>query len=231
MFDHDREEWTLWIDCLPRTRSLEVKTSATLALERLHLLGFIDDCIRRCMKTPYRYIEEVSALTSQHQIEVKQSTLPSPLLFTMLEQFQAKLAGHHIASDAADVIMTYLRQIILSMTSKQHDFGVIALLEEKLRACLAAAEVKRETPLPTLTAQNELLRAQISAFSGAVKHSSKILSVKDVEGQCSLASYRVRVNWTDTLSLRDEQVKMQRRIFGDDLFRWCPERAAFGMRC
>jgi hypothetical protein len=229
MFDHDRQEWALWVDCLPRTRSLEVKTSATLALERLHLLGFIDDCIRRCMKTPYRYIEEVSALASQHQIEVKQSTLPSPLLFTMLEQFQAKLAGHHIASDAAEVIITYLRQIILSMASKQHDFAVIALLEEKLRACLTAAEVKRETPLPTLTAQSELLRAQIATFGGAANPSPAALSVKDVEGQCSLTA--CRVNSTDAISLRDKQVRMQRKIFVDESLRWCPEKGAYGTRC
>jgi nucleolar pre-ribosomal-associated protein 1 len=186
MFDHDRYEWDLWMQCLPRTRSLAIKTSATLALERLHLLGFIDECIRRCMKTPYRYIEEAAAHAGERSNEANPAALPSPLLFAMFEQFQAKLAGHHIATDAAEVIIIYLRQVILSLTAKQLDTAYIQSLSHRLETCVIAAEIKRETPLSALKAQTNLLVAQVSSYESQQVTSTKSLEHKLVEGQSSM---------------------------------------------
>ena len=182
MFDHDRSEWSLWMDCLPRTRALGIKTSAALALERLHLLGFIDDCVRRCMKTPYRYIEESASLAAKHPVNIDRSSWSSPLLFAMFEQFQAKLAGHHIAADAAEVVLVYLRNVILAMTAKQADPGFVRLLQARLQSCLSAAELKRETTLPVLAAQLQVLSTQLDAFGGERNTANPKLTFKDVEG-------------------------------------------------
>lgn len=182
LFDHDRQEWHAWLSCLPRTRNPRIKPSAMLAMERLHLLSFLDDCVRRCMKTPYRYIEEAQALAAQSGSMVDASTFPSPLLFTALEQFQAKLAGHHIASDAADVVIIFLRQLILSMLGKLEADNV-RLLAKRLDMCIDAAEAKRETKLESLRCQVGVLQQQIDCFDGKKIASSATVTFKPMEGE------------------------------------------------
>lgn len=141
------------------------------------------------MKTPYRYIEDSATLAAQHPVDLDRSSWPSPLLFTMMEQFQAKLAGHHIAADAADVVLAYLRNVVLAMTAKQSDLAFIRLLQARLRMCLSAAELKRETTLPSLSAQLDVLAVQLDAFGGDLKTDTSKVSFKDVEGQSVCWTY------------------------------------------
>jgi len=100
----------------------------------------------------------------------------------MFEQFQAKLAGHHIAADAAEVVLVYLRNVILAMTAKQADLGFVRLLQARLQSCLSAAELKRETTLPVLAAQLQVLSTQLDAFGGERNTANPKLTFKDVEG-------------------------------------------------
>lgn len=135
------------------------------------------------MKTPYRYIEESASLVAQHPVNIDRSTWPSPLLFAMFEQFQAKLAGHHIAADAAEVVLAYLRNVVLAMTAKQSDLAFIQLLKGRLQTCLSAAELKRETALPSLSTQLAVLAMQLDAFAGRPGAAVVESVTKDVEGR------------------------------------------------
>lgn len=151
MFDHDASELALWLEMLPRTLKPESKPSPTMVIERLQLLSFLDDCVRRCSKTPYRYLEDMTAFfTDAGKLPSATQELPSPLLFTVLEQLQAKLAGHHIAAAAGQIILDYVSLVILALVRKSSGVQSALLLAEKLEACISQAEKKRESTLPAL---------------------------------------------------------------------------------
>jgi hypothetical protein len=78
----------------------------------------------RCLKTPYRYIEELSALLGGRGEDDAATTdftkYPSPLLMTMLEQISAKLRSATPSLRPSDAlsIFTYLRNLLLAMLRK-----------------------------------------------------------------------------------------------------------------
>jgi nucleolar pre-ribosomal-associated protein 1 len=160
MFDHDPAELALWLEALPRTRRPDIKPSPTTILERLQLLSFLDDCVRRCTKTPYRYLEDVTAfMNDEGRVTPEAQELPSPLLFTVFEQLQAKLSGHHIAAAAGQVILDYVSLLVLTFARKVSDIDLALALARKLESCIVQAETKREGPLEGLRRTcKELLR-------------------------------------------------------------------------
>lgn len=167
MFDHDPSELGLWLEVLPRTRRADIKPSPTTILERLQLLSFLDDCVRRCTKTPYRYLEDVTAfMNDEGRLTPEARELPSPLLFTVFEQLQAKLGGHHIAASAGQVILDYASLLILAFTRKIGNIELAFALARKLESCIIQAETKREAPLDPLRQTCKELLNRIQSVGG-----------------------------------------------------------------
>ncbi|KAF9973119.1 hypothetical protein BGZ73_003652 [Actinomortierella ambigua] len=106
LFQHNPGEAALWIDALP---PIAVGGSTNLTPVQVHLLHFLDDCVARCLRTPYKYVDQSSRLLKQ--VQDRASSAPasttddlaaslefsshqsysqhfSPLLMTFIEQFQ-----------------------------------------------------------------------------------------------------------------------------------------------
>lgn len=123
MFEHDHSELDIWLSALPSLSvGADLSQRAFLTVQQIHLLSFLDECVRRCMKTPYRYIEESLGLLPEYFIPtVRPFELISPLMMTMVEQLRAKINGQHIATEAAGVVLAYLRRVVLGLAGKMKD--------------------------------------------------------------------------------------------------------------
>ncbi len=110
----------------------------TLLVQQIHLLSFLDDCVRRAMKTPYRYIEDLQTLRGSNVVDGNENL--SPVMSTVLEQFDAKVMGQHIATDAAGVVLAYLRRVMLGLAGKQSDGETLEGIAKRIEATLVKAK-------------------------------------------------------------------------------------------
>ncbi|RXK38093.1 hypothetical protein M231_04652 [Tremella mesenterica] len=137
LFEHDPSELSIWLDALPRN---PCSLDAALMTQQIHLLSFFDDCVRRCTKTPYRYIDDLNAFLPDYFSWDKPAERPSPLLMTLLEQLKAKVMGQHISTEAVGVVMNYLGRILLCMWGKQKDGLFVSAVVERLEAIVTEAK-------------------------------------------------------------------------------------------
>lgn len=66
LFQHDASEVCFWLEALPRNLLLSgfvgTETAGVLTEDQKNVLQFLDDCIGRCLKTPYRYVDDLASL-------------------------------------------------------------------------------------------------------------------------------------------------------------------------
>jgi len=97
LFQEDVDEPSLWLSALPTTRRSTGSVSpdgALLTDEAESVITFLDDCVQRCMKTPYRYIEELQGVVKDDNTANDHLDLyPSPLLMAVVEQLNAKIGA------------------------------------------------------------------------------------------------------------------------------------------
>ncbi len=153
----------MWIDNLPSLVDQDVPSGPELITERLHLLAFLDDCVKRCLRAPHKYMEDIVGL-GPTELERQSSSLPSPLLATALEQLQAKVAGHVIPADAALAIIRYIRGIGISLSCKTISSRYLFAVMDKLISAVEAAEVTRGGQLSDLRRAAELGKIQLNSL-------------------------------------------------------------------
>lgn len=83
LFEHDEDEWDIWQYALEQSSK--------------ELLDFFDECVQRCLKTPYRYVELARAAS----LEVGGALCVSPIYFTMVEQYSIRLQSGLLDGDDA----------------------------------------------------------------------------------------------------------------------------------
>jgi nucleolar pre-ribosomal-associated protein 1 len=145
LFQEDAEEVYLWLDSLPTTRrapGAEAPDGAMLTDESSSVLEFLDDCVQRCLKTPYRYLEEKDALVrsvlqnvtvdERMAISDHQELLCSPVLITMLDQLGAKMASNLLTPSDVLAITTFIRKLVFSLSSKQHSLVSLTAFVDKV---------------------------------------------------------------------------------------------------
>lgn len=64
----------------------------------------------------------------------------SCVLMAILEQLKAKILGQHIATDAAWVIISYLRRVLLGLSGKISDRNVLDAIAGRLESILKEAK-------------------------------------------------------------------------------------------
>lgn len=141
-FQHDADEVDLWLRALPFTHaSRTLGTSSSATSESEAVIALLDDSLQRCMKTPYRYLEELQTLCASpsgskgddSHISVQDpSLLPSPLLVTVLEQVQAKINGNHLSASDALAVVTYVRKLALRLASKVSNLRIVEAIARRL---------------------------------------------------------------------------------------------------
>lgn len=129
LFMHDPEELDLWLQAFPRTRSSDSKVPDELTA----VLGFLDDCIQRCFKTPYKYLEELPAFFNKGDTDDSHfATLPSPLLITVLEQFEAKTVAELLSPSDTLALTTFIRKLGIGLSTKSSGLDDSRIVHQKL---------------------------------------------------------------------------------------------------
>lgn len=173
LFQEDPEELYLWLDALPVTRRVsgaEAPDGAPLTDEGDSVISFLDDCIQRCLKTPYRYIEDRDVLarsTSRRASDdngnsaAYQEVHCSPLLITVLDQLSAKLAGKLLTPSDALAITSFIRKLVFKLSSKQRDLDFLRAFVDRVDSLVhtslfpqypsITAAICREMPILRIT--------------------------------------------------------------------------------
>ncbi|WWC58327.1 uncharacterized protein I303_100867 [Kwoniella dejecticola CBS 10117] len=144
LFEHDPSELTIWLEALPRAS--DNYSGPMLLAQQIHLLSFLDDCFRRAIKLPYRYLEDSFAIVPDYFEYSRPTEMISPVLMAILEQLGAKIMGQLISTEAAGVVLVYMRRIILGLAGKSKDFqflsAIIARFEEMLDKAKGAGQAR-----------------------------------------------------------------------------------------
>jgi len=168
MFEHDHGELGIWLSALPSlSAGADLSQRAFLTVQQVLLLSFLDECVRRCMKTPYRYIEDSLAMIPEYFTPTTRPfELISPLMMTMVEQLRAKINGQHIATEAAGVVLAYLRRVILGLAGKMKDGKWLEQLVNGLEAVVIDAREKGQERKGLLGSVQEVRSDLQTVFGG-----------------------------------------------------------------
>ena len=145
LFQHDPEEFSLWLESIPRT----LRSQESESPDGTHLLDegdcvvlFLDSCMQRFSKTPHRYIEEFEKLVDSSkcvpedvcQISCLQNLDASPVIVTLLEQLGARMQGKLIVPSETLALITFTRKLVVSLLGKQTSIKSCKILTEGLIA-------------------------------------------------------------------------------------------------
>ncbi|TRM62838.1 ribosome 60S biogenesis N-terminal-domain-containing protein [Schizophyllum amplum] len=151
LFQETPHEPSLWLACLPsytRLEDTQAPDGTPLTSELDAVVTFLDDCVQRCLKTPYRYMDDLRGLMGSDSAE-----LPSALLATVLEQARHKTLS---PSDTL-AVATFVRRLLirLSTTSLQAP-DVLCALQSKLDEIWSEEKLWAESPVMTRAVRREV---------------------------------------------------------------------------
>lgn len=152
IFQDNSDEIDLWLLSLPISRRSpgggEAPDGAPLTDEATGVLAFLEECIQRCVKTPYKYIEEMHAYQSPSQ-SPKASSGPSPLLVTVKEQFIAKLNAKTTSVSDTLAIATFIRKLLFRLNNVITDITFTSRFCEGILEALHPGNLFPDFPLVT----------------------------------------------------------------------------------
>ncbi|KAL0058378.1 hypothetical protein AAF712_014958 [Marasmius tenuissimus] len=146
------DEVSIWLSCLPVSlrpeQGSESPDGAPLTDEIDAVVTFLDECVQRCVKTPYRYIDDLRNLGT----EIRQSNmdvdgiaddddLPSPLLMTVLEQLKIKVAQQLLSPSDVLAITIFLKKLLFRLsvsTASKSNLIVLGALADKVNEIFKA---------------------------------------------------------------------------------------------
>ncbi|KAF9959948.1 hypothetical protein BGZ65_012938 [Modicella reniformis] len=146
LFQHDPSEADLWIEAIPVSNY----GRPDLTSDQTAFLHFLDDCVARCLRAPYKYVDQASSvltalqdsitidddemqddinkiawtLTASQQQDLTQSF--SPLLMTVLEQFQHVYA-RDTSKDVACSVAIFLYRLLPTLILNQNRTAALAV--------------------------------------------------------------------------------------------------------
>ena len=134
----------------------------TLSSDNEVLLTFLDDSIRRCLKTPYKYLEDsLHFVPSSTGEPISPKEAPSPLLVTLLEQLAAKVKAKLLTPKEVVPIAAFIRRLAFGLVGKQRD---LAYGEEVARRLDESLE---NSGGEAVSVEKGLLRRQLVYLAGA----------------------------------------------------------------
>ncbi len=143
------------------------------------MITFLDDCVQRCVKTPYKYVEELQALYSTTTIDADVSAIgtrpeafPSPLLATVIEQLGAKLRGRLLTPSDALALVTFVRKLLVLLVGKTSDLALTSALVQKISSLLMNPTMlfsERTTVEAALTREMTILKSSLQQLQNPIK--------------------------------------------------------------
>ncbi|VDC04040.1 unnamed protein product, partial [Peniophora sp. CBMAI 1063] len=162
----DEDEVGAWLDAIPRRGRKEVGGDVGgegdeeagedgggggLKDERAAVAAFLDECVMRALKTPYRYMDDLAALLHRepgehHSPEEEEGgggeeeENLTPLLATLIEQLRAKISGKLLSASDMLALATYARGVVFELAARGRSLNA---LERVGRAIAGAFEQMR----------------------------------------------------------------------------------------
>jgi nucleolar pre-ribosomal-associated protein 1 len=200
LFQHDEHEVDLWLESIStRKRAPDAcaPDGTPLTDESTALVSFMDDCVQRCMKASYRYLEELQGLWFEGSLPSQYvGLLPSPLLMTMIEQLEAKWTRSLLSPSDCLAAVTYLRRVMLRLAAKVQTLQPLHNLAKRLATLFSNAgpspivvginhevqalsqsltQLERPSAIPSET--NHAANAFLQTLSGKKIRASQLLEV------------------------------------------------------
>lgn len=102
LFEHDASEIPLWLEALPRNEPAQ-----------LNVLVFFDNCLQRCLQTPYKYVDQIAEIVSHNDPACSNNACrqASPLLATVLEQTLHRLTKE----ESAKPYLVFIEHVIIGL--------------------------------------------------------------------------------------------------------------------
>lgn len=160
MFQEEPDEPHLWLISLPTSRralGTESPDGASLTDEANGVITFLDDCVQRCLKTPYRYIEELYGVNSATDLDTRRlDVYPSPLFMTVLEQLSIKVEKKSLSPSDVLALATFVRKLVLKLMSKVPNVTFLLAVAEKIDAMLSVERLFSNYPIVTAAIRREV---------------------------------------------------------------------------
>ncbi|KAE8233938.1 hypothetical protein CF326_g1023 [Tilletia indica] len=187
LFQHDRREWDVWMSAFPGgdapssgvdgqdiTNGSSATEPSPLTDDQGVVLAFLDECLMRTLRTPYRYIETsrrvLSESTAQDSSATAQQLAGSPLLHTMVEQFCIRCrkrildpaGGSQAGGPDSDrlALLVFFSRLIVLLAAR----GVpLATLRKIASEITAAASAEESEPTDAITWLCKVFSANLDA--------------------------------------------------------------------
>ncbi|EGO30148.1 hypothetical protein SERLADRAFT_444262 [Serpula lacrymans var. lacrymans S7.9] len=168
MFQQDQNEVDLWLASFPTTRRAPDSRSpdgTPLTDETDAVIIFLDDCVQRFLKTPYRYFEKMQELAEPEPTEPRNDTIhaldyrdepPSSLLMVVLEQIGAKINGKLLSPSDSLAIVTFIRKLLFRLSGKQQDLSFLIAVSDKVDAIVQPGNLFANYPSITSAMRSEV---------------------------------------------------------------------------
>jgi nucleolar pre-ribosomal-associated protein 1 len=144
LFQHDPDEIYLWLECIP-ANSTRGGTKSPDGVELLDggpiVIKFLDECFLRCSRTPYKYLEDLSAVTPSPSPSPKEPTedsitkrpelFPSPVLMALLELLSAFVKQNPSPSDLYS-LSVFIRHLVFRLAQKTQSLWFTKAITGKL---------------------------------------------------------------------------------------------------
>lgn len=194
LFMHDTMELDLWLQAIPRTKrgdNAMTQDGVPLSDEVTAVLGFLDDCIQRCSKTPYKYLEDLRVLFRKTEgNDVDFAVLPSPLLVTVLEQLEAKIRAKLLTPSDTLALITFTRKLAIGLSTKLSNLNDTRIIQQKFEDLISKSTVISDSTIIQAGLQRECtLLSDIISFienpiSQPVHGESTIKSLHLLDSDC-----------------------------------------------
>jgi nucleolar pre-ribosomal-associated protein 1 len=138
------------------------------------VITFLDECVQRCLKTPYKYVEalrslaDASAPYSHHSIGMDYSNRlderPSPLLMTLLENLQSRITNNTLPSAHIIAVTAYIGRLLFHLLGK-NDLDLLRAFVDKVEDVLMQCdegENRAETMATALRRELEVMRSALT---------------------------------------------------------------------
>lgn len=136
LFQEDTQEPDLWLGVLPSQHVVPSDVVTIFQGEVDGLIAFLDDCVHRCLKTPYRYVEALHSLDSQTRNRAdapeRLDMYPSPLIMTIVEQLDAKINNKSLPASHLLGIVAFVRKVLVNLSFKTLDLCFLQEYARKL---------------------------------------------------------------------------------------------------
>ncbi|KIM48447.1 hypothetical protein M413DRAFT_16355 [Hebeloma cylindrosporum] len=184
LFQEDRHEPDLWLKALPSRRANPIDLQNGLfQSEADAVASFIDDCVQRCQKTPYRYVEALQLLRKtsvsiKPELSGRLEMYPSPLLMTLLEQLEAKINNQSLTPADVIAIASYTRKLLFNLASKTTDLQLLRTIGDQIRVILEEEKLPQDSP-PLLVAVKRELEILNTSLSFSMLPSNSAATFSD----------------------------------------------------